>query len=172
MIGYILMGLGAYLVADDYIKSKGVKHEKLSQDVNGSGGGDTIGKSHTSDKELSRNGVIKPFPVQSTTKTADKQTKGGQVNEFHQESVPEIPANQDRDRAGDDSTGKQNTTPVSRKTKSVNKPKLESATQTADKKGGQNAGNEINIENGTGNDGNDVGAQSSSRHESHSTETD
>lgn len=156
MIGYILMGLGAYLVADDLIKGRRAKHEKLSQDVNGSRGRHTTGKPDSNDKELSRNGVIKPFPVQPT--------KGGQINEFHQESIPAIPVNQDRDSAGDDSTGKQDTTPVSRKTKSVNKPKSE--------KGGQNAGNEVNTENGTGNDGDNVGAQSSSRHESHSTETD
>lgn len=151
MIGYILMGLGAYLVADDFIKGRRAKREKLLENGNGGSGGDNLSKSRTSNQESNRDGRIKPFPV---------ETKGG-TNELHKKPIHEIGTDKAGSSAGDNSSGQPDATTSDNQAESVK----------AKNKGGSN-GSEINSENVISDNGGDVDVKPISVDESDSSKAD
>jgi hypothetical protein len=150
MIGYILMGLGAYLIADDYIEKRRAKNAKLLENGNGGSGGDNDRKPRANDKKLDRDGRIKPFPVK----------KQGGNHELHKEPIPPDKPNPPGGGAGDDSSGQPDATSSGGQAKGVKA------------KPNEGGSNESNLENGTGNDGDDVDLELSGVDESDSSKTD
>lgn len=172
MIGYILMGLGAYLLYDDYKQAKDKKSansgeyrnpgtpgkadkllEKGGADENvlenGSRGTDSDSgrESSSASQAADRKRGVSPIGIPAktpTTNTAGK--KGVNENELSQKPIQQVKLDTPGNSLRDDSGSQSDAASLDSKAKGVK-----------DENGGQeNAGNENNLENGAGNDGNDV----------------
>ena len=117
MIGYILMGLGAYLLYDDY---KAAKAKKLLKEgdtdepilENGSGGADSNrgGKPSADGKKSDRNRGVIGVPVSE---------KGVNKDELSQKPVQQVKLDTPGGSAGHDSDSQSDATPVDSKTEGV-----------------------------------------------------
>ena len=141
MIGYILMGLGAYLVYDDIKKlKKGGADENILENGSRRVNRDSSRESHSTGQESDRDRRI-GVPI---TKTGDNE------NELSQKSIQQVKLDTPGGSIRDDRGSQSDATPVDSKAKGVKRQKSEKA-------GGQDdAGNENNLENGAGNHGNNV----------------
>ena len=156
MVGYILIGLGAYLALEDYFKSRGETHGKLSEDGNGGRGSDSHSKPRPNGDKSDRKRFVK-VPVEDNTR--------GKANDISEKPIQPVRSNQDRSGTGDNSRGQQDSASKHSKAKSVkSKPVLE--------KGVNKNEHKVNIKDDAGNDGNNVDAKSSGRNEPDSKETD
>lgn len=171
MIGYILMGLGAYLIADDYIEKRRAKNATLLENGNGGSSGDNDRKSRADGKKSDRNGRVTAIgiPVESATNTADK--KQGGKNELHKKSISSNKLDPPGGGAGDNSSSQSDTTSSGSKTKGV-KPALDVSNPGPGDKPNEGGDNENNLENGTNNDGDNVDLELSGSNESDSSKTD
>ena len=137
MIGYILMGLGAYLVADEYFEKRRAKNAKLLENGNVRGGSDSDRKQSTNGKESDRNGRVKPFPV----------NKQGGNHDISKKPIQPVGIDKAGSRAGDDSNRQPDAASSGRETEGV--------TDNPDEGGN----NESNLENGISNDGDNVDSE-------------
>ena len=169
MIGYILIGIGAWLVYDDHKIAKAKKSKEggsngIHENGNDRRGGDSAGKSGELHQKPDRNGRVTAPPDSMSIRAGIgipvTKTKGGK-NDVSKKSVHKVELDENRDSVGDNSHGKPDTTAIGNKGKSLTKKS---------KEGGRDAEYKINNENDAGDNGNDVGAESSSRNESDSTE--
>lgn len=158
MIGYILMALGAYLVADDIIKARRAKNAKLLENGNGGRGSNRNSKPRANGKKPDRYGRVKPIGI-----PVEKQ---GGKDELHKKPIPPDKPDSSGGRPGDHSNSQQDTTSNGGKAESVKAKTV----RTKDK--GGNDGTEINSENGAGNDGYNVVIEPDSVNESDRTQTD
>lgn len=149
MYGYILVAIGLYLIGEDIVKARRAKNAKLLENGNGGSGSDINRKPRTNGKEPDRDGRIKPFPVKN---------KGGK-HELHKKPVSPDKLDPPGGGAGDNSSGQPDATSIGDKAKGVN---------------GKEKGevDEINSENGAGNDGDNVDVKLSGINEPDGTKTD
>lgn len=164
MIGYILIGIGAWLVYDD-IKAKklaiivkeGGKDGVIHKNGDDSSGSDSTGKSGKLRQKSDRDRSI-GIPVK-------KLKKGDSDNGISKKPVHKVKPDKNSDSSGNDSTGKPDAATAGDQGKSLkNKSKS--------KEGGQDAGTENDHENGAGHDGDNVHLESGGRDESNGAETD
>jgi hypothetical protein len=163
MIGYILITIGGWILYDDYKAAKAKKllkggaQNELYQTGNDRSSGHRAGKSSAVYQESDRGGGI-GIPL-------EKPKKGGKVHEISKKSVHKVELDQDRNRAGDDSSGKPDAASNGDQSKAL-KDKSKS------KKGGQDAGNQIDNENDVSDNGDNVGLESNRVHESNGEKID
>ena len=150
MYGYILILIGGYLVIEDLIKAqqakKLLKEGGADENVlkNGTGGisGGRSRKSDTASTEVDRGRVI-GIPVKK---------KGVNENELFEKPVQQVKLDTPGDRFRDDRSSQSDAASSGSDSEGVIPPDSGlSATE-----GQNNAGNENNLENGSGNDGNNV----------------
>ena len=117
MIGYILMGLGAYLLYDDYkaakakkLLTKGDADETILE--NGSRGvnSDSGRKSRTTSQESDRDRGVIEVPISE---------KGVNENELSQKPVQQVKPDTPGGSDGNDSGGQSDATPVDSETEGV-----------------------------------------------------
>ena len=166
MIGYILIGIGAWLLYDDHKTAKTKEHidkikkggsDGIHKNGNDRGRGNSVGKPGEFHQKPDGNGRISPIPV--------KTGKKGVHNDVSEKPVHKVEPDKNRDSPGNNSGRKPDTASIGDQGKSLKD-------QSKFNKGGQDAGIEINHENGAGNDGDNVGLESSGRDESNGAKTD
>jgi len=144
MIGYILMGLGAYLIYDDYreakvkklLKEGGPNETILENGISGSSGNRNRKPGAASEKTDRERSVI-GIPIKE---------KGDNADELFEGSIQHDKSDTPGDRTGDDSSGKPVAASSGNQTKGVEDIRGDE----------ENAGDQSDIENGTGDDGDDV----------------
>ena len=163
MIGYILIGIGAWLVYDDHKTAKAKKgkggQDGIHENGNDRSGGNRAGKPGESDQKLDGDGRVTAIgiPVQ--------KLKKGVKHGVSEKSVHKVKPDQNGNSAGDNRAGQPDATSIGDQGKSLkNKSKS--------KEGGQDAGNKINHENDAGDNGDNVGAEPNGRDEPNGKETD
>lgn len=155
MIGYILMGLGAYLIYDDYREAKakkllkGGKNGKLLENGSRGARGNSNRKPGADGQKPDRKRGVIGVPAKS---------KGANENELSEGVIQPNELDAPGDSLRDDSGGKPDEARDGSQTKGV-KANEGDVRAIPDSKGGQeNAGDQNNSENGNGDDGDDVRA--------------
>ena len=167
MIGYVLIGIGAWLVFDDWKIARAKKLKEggsdgqLHKNGNDRGRGDSAGKSGTIHQKPDRDRGI-GIPVKGDSNKS--KGKKGVADELSKKPVHKVKSGQNSDSPGDNRGGQPDSTPVGDQGQSLKNKKS--------KEGGEDAGTEINSENGISDNGDHVHLESDSRNESDGAETD
>jgi len=174
MIGYILIGIGAWLVLDDWKIARAAK--KIKNHIEGGrdgqlhkngdvrSSGDSAGKSGTIHQKPDRDRGI-GIPVK------EKPKKGDKDNDVSEKPVHKVKSGQNSDSSGDNRGGQPDSTPVGDQGQSLS-PSVDGSDKSKSKEGGQDAGTENDHENGISDNGDHVHLESDSRDESNGAETD
>lgn len=130
MIGYILIGIGSWLLYDDYKAAKAKKllskgdENGLHENGNDRSRGNRAGKPGAVHKKSDRNRGVSDVPARHASEASRagpvKSTKGVK-NDISQESTHTVEPNQNRDIAGDNRAGESNAAPVSNQGETVTK---------------------------------------------------
>ena len=167
MIGYILIGIGAWLLIDDWKAAKakklnkGGEDGKLPENGNDRGGSNRAGKSGKLRQKSDRDGGI-GIPV--------KKAKKGVEDELSKKPVHKVKPDKNSDSSGDNRGRQPDAATVGDQGKGLSPAKAGSNKKS--KEGGQDAGSEINHENDARDNGNHVRAEPISGHEPDGTKTD
>lgn len=164
MIAYILMGLGAYLLYDDWKEAKAKKllkeggaNETISENGTRGRGGNSNRKPGAASQETDRERSVIGVPAKSKPRIIPGQAPGipeqapgipeqGGNNELFEEPVQHVKLDTPGGGISDDSRGQSDTASSGDQAESVK-----------ENKGGQNdAGDQNNLENGISDDGDNV----------------